>query len=132
MMYAIGPAGTLTRLKSDAAEPYGWPIAHDVRPKAQSLGIRGCTDCHATDAPFHFGMVKIASPYVVGSDSLSRMTDYQDVSVVSAWLFSKSFLFRPALKVLIILSFLLIASVVLIQALGGLAHIIRKLASEEE
>jgi hypothetical protein len=60
------------------------------------------------------------------------MTDYQDVSVLSAWLFSKSFLFRPALKVLIILSFLLIAMVVMIQALRGLAHIIRKLAPEEE
>lgn len=132
MMYAIAPAGTLTRLQSDAAQPYAWPIAHDVRPKAQSLGIRGCTDCHATDAPFHFGMVKISSPFVVSADSLSRMTDYQEMSVVSAWLFSKSFLFRPALKVLIILCFLLIASVVLIQAFRGLAHIIRKIAAEEE
>jgi hypothetical protein len=132
MMYRIQPAGTLTRIRSDAAQPYAWPIAHDVRPKAQSLGIRGCTDCHATDAPFHFGIVKIASPFVVRADSLSRMTDYQEMSVVSAWLFSKSFLFRPALKVLIILCFLLIASVVLIQAFRGLAHIIRRIAAEEE
>jgi nitrate/TMAO reductase-like tetraheme cytochrome c subunit len=131
-MYAIAPAGTLTRLRSDAAKPYAWPIAHDVRPKGQSLGIRGCTDCHATDAPFHFGMVKIASPYVVRADSLSPMTDYQDTSPVSAWLFAMSFLFRPGLKVVIILCFLFIAFVVLIQGLRGLAYIIRTLAGEEE
>jgi len=131
MKYAIGPGGALTRVRNLAAQPYGWPIAHDVRPKSQSLGIRGCTDCHATDAPFQFGIVKVASPYVVSADSLSRMTDYQDESVVSAWLFSMSFLFRPALKVVIVLCFLLIASVVLIQGLRGLSHIIRKLSEEE-
>ena len=129
MKYVIGPGGTLTRLRSELARPYGWPIAHDVRPKSRSLGIRGCTDCHATDAPFQFGCVKVSSPYVVSADSLSRMTDYQDESVVSAWVFSMSFLFRPALKVVIILCFLLIASVVLVQAFRGLAHIIRKLAA---
>ena len=132
IMYAIAPEGTLARRRSAAAQPYAWPIAHDVRPKAQSLGIRGCADCHATDAPFHFGMVKIASPFVVSDDSLGRMTDYQEMSIVSVWLFSKSFLFRPALKAAIILCFLLIASVVLIQAFRGLAHIIRRIAAEEE
>ena len=131
-MYAIAAPGTLTRRGSALAAPYAWPIAHDVRPKAQSLGIRGCTDCHATDAPFQFGMVKIGSPYVVKADSLRRMTDYQDTSAVSAWLFAMSFLFRPGLKLLIILCFLLITSVVLIQAMRGLAYIIRRLASGEE
>jgi hypothetical protein len=86
---------------------------------------------HATDAPFQFGIVKVSSPYVVSADSLSRMTDYQDESMVSAWLFSMSFLFRPALKVVIILCFFLIASLVLIEGMRGLAHIIRKLSGEE-
>jgi hypothetical protein len=60
------------------------------------------------------------------------MTDYQDESAVYAWLFSMSFLFRPALKVVIILCFLLIASVVLIQGTRGLARIIRELSAEEQ
>jgi hypothetical protein len=77
-------------------------------------------------------MVKIASPYVVRADSLSPMTDYQDTSPVSAWLFAMSFLFRPGLKVVIILCFLFIAFVVLIQGLRGLAYIIRTLAGGEE
>ena len=130
--YAIGPGGTLTRTRQDAARAYAWPIAHDVRPKAQSLGIRGCTDCHDTGAPFHFGTVKVASPFVASADSLTRMTDYQDVSRISAWFFSMSFLFRPGLKAVIILCFLLIAAVVLLQTMRGLAHIIRKLAAGEK
>jgi hypothetical protein len=132
LKYSIGAEGTLAHARSDIAGPYAWPIAHDVRPKSQSLGVRGCTDCHATDAPFYFGVVKIASPFVASADSTGRMTDYQDESIVSAWLFSMSFLFRPALKVLIILCFFLIASVVTVQGLRGVACVIRKLASGEE
>jgi hypothetical protein len=131
-LFTIGSGGVLARQENEAAKPYAWPIAHDVRPKARSLGVRGCNDCHATDAPFHFGVVTIASPYVVRSDSLTRMTEYQDKGAISAWLFAVSFLFRPGLKLLIILCFLLIASVVLIHALRGLAHIIRTLAADEE
>jgi hypothetical protein len=123
--------GKLEMIDHEAAGPYAWPVAHDVRSKAQSLGIRGCADCHATDAPFHFGSVLIGSPYVVRLDSMARMTTYQDKSAISAWLFSLSFLFRPGLKVLIIAGFLLNALVVLIYAMRGLATIIQKLAEEE-
>jgi hypothetical protein len=130
-LFQIGSGGKLETIYQEAAGPYLWPIAHDVRPKAQSLGIRGCADCHATDAPFYFGSVVKASPYIVESDSMTRMTKYQDKSAVSAWLFSMSFLFRPGLKALIILSFVLIALVVLIYTMRGLAHIIRILAEEE-
>ena len=130
-LFQIGSGGKLETLDHEAASAYLWPVAHDVRPKAQSLGIRGCADCHATDAPFHFGSVVIASPYVVEPESMTQMTKYQDKSAVSAWLFSMSFLFRPGLKAVIILSFLFIALIVLIYTMRGLAHIIRILAEEE-
>ncbi|HJP35459.1 MAG TPA: hypothetical protein QF901_05665 [Gammaproteobacteria bacterium] len=45
-----------------SAEPYAWPLAHDVRPAAQSLGAKSCTDCHAKDAPFFFGEVRALGP----------------------------------------------------------------------
>jgi len=41
-----------------AARAYRWPIAHDVRPASQSLGVRGCTDCHAEDSPIYYGRVR--------------------------------------------------------------------------
>jgi hypothetical protein len=61
---------------------------------------------------------------------MSRMTNFQDKTAASAWLFSMSFLFRPGLKAIIIFSFVLIALVVLIYTMRGLAHIIRILAEE--
>ncbi len=36
----------------DAAKPYAWPMAHNVRPARQSLGIHGCTECHSDGAEF--------------------------------------------------------------------------------
>lgn len=33
-------------------EPYAWPLAHNVRPAQQSLGVHGCTECHSDDSNF--------------------------------------------------------------------------------
>jgi hypothetical protein len=35
-----------------AAEPYAWPLAHNVRPAQQSLGATGCTECHSDQSLF--------------------------------------------------------------------------------
>ncbi len=35
-----------------AAEPYAWPVAHNVRPARQALGAQGCTECHSDGARF--------------------------------------------------------------------------------
>lgn len=131
-VYEAGPHGALTSKDHEGARPYAWPIAHDVRPAAQSLGVRGCDDCHAAGAPFHFGAVTVASPFVPQQVEVTQMTEYQDQSSLFPWLFSMSFLFRPALKMVVIVSFVIIASVVLIHALRGLSHFIRTLAAEEE
>jgi hypothetical protein len=70
--------GLLRRLREDgnvsveahaAAAPYLWPLAHDVRPAGKSLGVRGCTDCHADGAPFFFG--RLAGAWV-GTDTVDR------------------------------------------------------------
>lgn len=37
---------------ADAAKPYAWPAAHNVRPARQSLGVNGCTDCHSDGSLF--------------------------------------------------------------------------------
>ncbi|GAG22981.1 unnamed protein product, partial [marine sediment metagenome] len=37
--------------------PYHWPVAHNVRPASQSLGVGECTDCHADGAPVYFGSI---------------------------------------------------------------------------
>jgi hypothetical protein len=131
-VFEIASDGKLASVDNEIAKPYMWPIAHDVRPKALSLGARGCDDCHSTSAPFYFGSVAVGSPFAAIPDSMTRMTVYEDKNIASAWLFSMSFLFRPGLKTLIIVCFFLIASVLLVYFLRGLAQIMRKLAEEEQ
>ena len=55
-------AGRLVTEDHPQAQPYLWPLAHDVRPASQSLGVRGCQDCHAPGAPFFQGNVAVDSP----------------------------------------------------------------------
>lgn len=50
-----------------AADAVTWPLAHDVRPASQSLGIRGCGDCHADDAPFFAGNLGTAEDAASGA-----------------------------------------------------------------
>lgn len=132
-LYSIDESGQLTEQDDHpAAEPYMWPIGHNVRPAAQALGVRYCTDCHATDAPFFFGDIKIDSPVVTERDSFKRMIDYQDISPVYAWAFAASFVFRPWLKIIAICSCAVMAGVLLLYALKALACIIRILAGESK
>ncbi len=50
-------AGELVRETHEGARPYAWAMGHDVRPASQSLGVRGCTDCHGKNAPMYFARV---------------------------------------------------------------------------
>jgi hypothetical protein len=62
-LYSLDDSGKLDEIKGHpAAKPYMWAIGHDVRPAAQSLGVRGCEDCHSPDAPFFYGKVTVDSP----------------------------------------------------------------------
>jgi hypothetical protein len=80
-VYVAG--GKLYRLASDgaaltasdhpAAKPYSWAFAHDVRPASQSLGARGCSDCHDEDSNFFFGEVEPAAPAAVGKTAPTPM-----------------------------------------------------------
>jgi hypothetical protein len=42
----------------DAASPYAWPMAHQVRPAAQSWGITGCVECHSDNSTFFNAVVQ--------------------------------------------------------------------------
>ena len=110
-----------------AGKPYLWPIGHDVRPAAQSLGIRYCTDCHATDAPFFFGDVMVDSSISDVGEKMKEMSEFQDVDRTYAWAFAASFVFRPWFKVVALASSALLAVVLLLyglKALGCIAKVI--------
>ena len=56
-IFERGPDGKVKSTPHRIADPYFWPIAHDVRPVGESLGAKGCGDCHSKDSPFFFGNV---------------------------------------------------------------------------
>lgn len=61
-LHRLGPDGELLRQEHPAADLVAWPLAHDVRPAAQSLGAEGCLECHGPDAPLFFGRVAAEGP----------------------------------------------------------------------
>ena len=134
--------GTLYRLDEDgamveeadhpAAAPYMWPLAHNVRPAAQSLGIRYCTDCHATDSPFFFGQVAADSPVVSDTPRTIEQVAFQDIGRFGAWAFAASFVFRPWFKIVAIGSAALIGIVLLLYGLKALGAVARVLAEQNQ
>jgi len=78
-------------IQHTAAQPYSWPLAHDVRGAGQSLGARQCTDCHASDSPFFFGEVALDTGAGVMITQMKSLqgdygADYKIVEVIFKWL----------------------------------------------
>jgi hypothetical protein len=127
-VYSLDDSGKLgEQVGHLAARPYLWPIAHNVRPAAQSLGVRYCTDCHATDAPFFFGDVTVDSPIAAAREA-KKMIEFQDISPSYAWAFAFSFVFRPFMKLVCLGSCAVLAIVLLLYALKALACVVKVLA----
>ncbi|PKL81592.1 MAG: hypothetical protein CVV24_14440, partial [Ignavibacteriae bacterium HGW-Ignavibacteriae-3] len=112
-------------------KPYTWAFAHDVRPASQSLGSLSCQDCHSWNSNFFFGKVNIETPYSP-VNTYKRMSDFEDVSNVYNKLFSLSFFFRPALKIIIIIAALIITLVVFVFAGKGILFIAKKSSGNSE
>jgi len=129
-VYSLDDSGKLWSEEHKAAKPYLWPIAHNVRPAAQSLGIRYCTDCHATDAPFFFGDVAVDSPAITGRGT-KKMVEFQNVDPSYARAFAFSFVFRPMMKIVSLGSCAVIAVVLLLYALKALACVVKVLAGQD-
>ena len=131
-LYRRNEQGQVIRQDHPAAQPYSWAIAHDVRPARQALGVNGCADCHATDSPFQFATLAIDSPLDLYSDTRVRMTEFQDNNTIAAWVFSFSFLFRPGLKLIVIISALIITGVFVLYIFRGLQTVTRTSAGDKQ
>ncbi len=127
-LYRLDKNKKLVHEEHKAAQAYSWPIAHDVRPAQQSLGVRGCNDCHATDAPFYFGKVEAASAV---SRSNMSMNAFQNTAAIFPWSFSMSFLFRPWLKAIIIVASVVLTATLLLYGLQGLLRVTKVLSEEK-
>jgi hypothetical protein len=131
-LYRLNDAGeVLEQPNHPAAAPYSWPIAHTVRPAAQSLGVRYCTDCHATTAPLFFGSVPVDSPVSTPQPAVHKMVDFQKIDPTYAWAFSASFVFRPWFKVVAGGSAAVLCLVLLLYGLRALAAMAKAWAADE-
>lgn len=112
-------------------KPYTWALSHDVRPASQSLGSSGCQDCHSWNSNFFFGKVNIESAYSPLS-TYKRMSNFENLGTIYNKLFSLSFFFRPALKIIIILSAVIISLVVIVFMGKGILFIAKNSSDNSE
>ncbi|MCJ7778499.1 MAG: hypothetical protein MUP16_09320 [Sedimentisphaerales bacterium] len=129
-LYRLGDKGSLITAEHDAAKPYLWPIAHDVRPAAQSLGARRCEECHSTDASFFFGDVEVDTPIASEAGAVKKMIEFEGLNPVYTKLFAFSFIFRPFLKVVALCSSAILAAVLILYVFQGLARILNLLSGK--
>lgn len=79
-VFAVGSDGKLKSSSHPAAEPTAWPLAHEVRPASQSLGAKGCRECHRKDSAFLFAKVEAQGPLLTQAGWVQRMVDLEEVS----------------------------------------------------
>jgi len=125
-LYRIDESGKLSEEDHPAAQPYSWAIAHDVRPAAQSLGVRGCGDCHDTDAPFYFGEVTIDSPLESAAISTIEMIDFAGLNWFYSKIFAVSFVFRPWFKIITLVSSVVLVAILMLYAFKGLSLVLER------
>lgn len=119
LAYRPAPDGGLVTAPVPAGRPYLWPLAHDVRPAGQSLGVRGCTDCHAEGAPIYFGSLAAADEHDPGRRPLQRMYEISGLDPAVSRAFNASFRVRDAFKIAGFACAGVIAIVLLRQILAG-------------
>jgi hypothetical protein len=126
-MFRVGPRNELVASDHPVAEPYFWPMAHDVRPAAQALGAKSCKDCHAGNAPFFFGTIKSAGS--LQTDEAVTLVRYQlaGLDPLATRLFGWSFTFRPLLKVVGFLASALVIAILLAYGLPALRQLCKRL-----
>ena len=112
--------GKLVAKEHPAAEPYAWALGHDVRPKAQSLGARGCADCHSDEGAIYFAKVTALGPVDEKAAVVKTMHEMRGDDGLLPTLFAKSFVFRPMLKFVSFGSAIVLGAVLTLYALRGL------------
>jgi hypothetical protein len=113
-MFELDVDGRLNSIDHVAAEPVTWPLGHRVRPAQQSLGFRGCRDCHRADSPFFFGKVRGEGPLFTMSVESRTQSAFMGLNQPYQRLFGLSFSVRPVLKAVLFVAVALLGSLLLL------------------
>ncbi len=132
-MYKLAAGDKLEISEPVAAQPYAWPMAHDVRPAEQALGVNKCADCHDSKSSFFYSELPVDGPLVAqGGQQFINMIDLQGLDKRYMAAFNASFIFRPMLKFVAFGSCGLIALVVLAYVLKAIAAVTKAGTEEVE
>lgn len=123
--------GKLINSFHEAAKPYSWPVAHNVRPAAQSIGINGCYDCHNPTAAFTFGSVSSDTPLKMLKSSTIKTISALDKNTAYQYLFASSFYFRTPVKYILMMSVFITLSVLLFYFIRGLQTLLSYLSQSQ-
>jgi len=118
----LDETGQIVVSEHEAAKPYLWPIAHNVRPAAQSLGAHGCGDCHASDSPFFFAKVAVDSPLASDHETANTMIEFQGLRPGYLNILAFTFRFRFLYKLTLLLSAFVIAIFVFTVIVNNINH----------
>jgi len=128
-LFRLDLNGGLEAVDDEAAAPVTWPLAHEVRPTRQSLGINGCKDCHRLGAPFLFRKAKGTGPLLTNRAKTISANAFMGLDRPYQKLFGLSFAVRPLLKGILLISALLIGLIlglVVLLFLGRISGLIEK------
>ncbi len=128
-MFRLGRAGRLESADDPIAAPVTWPLAHEVRPARQSLGIHGCKDCHRVGSKFLFRTVEGTGPLKTTRVRTISANAFMRLDRPYQMIFGLSFAVRPLFKWILFISILAAGSIVflvILRGLGRLAGLIEK------
>jgi hypothetical protein len=98
-LHRLDGAGKLLAEDHAQAQPYLWPLAHDVRPASQALGAKGCEDCHSADAAIFFGNVAVDSPLAADRKAQWKMIRFEkNIEADDQLRLARNWRYRPWLK----------------------------------
>ncbi len=129
-IYSLSGDDKLVAAEHSSASAFMWPIGHNVRPAAQSLGIGGCGDCHATNKPFFFGKVVVDAPMVSVGGSV-KMIKFSGVDPAYTKMFASSLLFYQFVAILSVAACVVGAAIIAVYAFAGLIRILKMAARKD-
>jgi hypothetical protein len=122
-MFRLGKDGTLSSGGHAAAEPVTWPLAHGVRPAQQSLGWKGCGDCHSGGSDFFFAGLKAAGPLLTKHVEKRSAVSFMGLGGLFQRVFGLSFIVRPLFKVVLAVCAAVAGALLLLAGFAALGRV---------
>ena len=129
--FSLNDAGKLIDEDHEAASPVSWPIGHDVRGAAQSLGARTCKECHAADSDFLFGNVTATGPLMTDRAQVIPMHEFLEVESRYNKMFGLTFQVRKSFKTAMGLLAVLLSLIGLAVGLPAIYRLVTRLEEKQ-